>query len=54
MYSKTSYNNYRLDECHFMESRDESPRANLAQPNFFTFYTAIGVKGRLFSPSVLR
>ena len=39
----------RLDECHFMESIDESPRANLAHPNFFTFYTAKGVKGRLFS-----
>ena len=35
-----------------MESRYENPRANLAHPNFFTFYTAIGVKGRLFSPSV--
>ena len=41
--------NYRLDECHFMEFRDESPTANVAHPNFFTFYTAVGVKGRLFS-----
>ena len=31
-----------------------SPRANLAHPNFFTFYTAIGVKGRLFSPFSLK
>ena len=46
--------NYRLDECHIVESRDESPRANLAHPNFFTFYTAHGVKGRLFSPLSLK
>ena len=31
-----------------MESRDESPMADLAHPNFFTFYKAKGVKGRLF------
>ena len=46
--------NYRLDECHIVESRDEIPKANLAHPNFFTFYTAIGVKGRLFSPLSLK
>ena len=32
-----------------MEFRDESPMADLAHPNFFTFYKAKGVKGRLFS-----
>ena len=46
--------NYRLDECHFMEFRDESPTANLAYPNFFTYYTAVGVNGRLFSPLSLK
>ena len=45
--------NCRLGECHIVESRDES-RANLAHPNFFTFYTAIGVKGRLLSPLSLK
>ena len=29
--------NYRLDECHIVEFRDEIPRANLAHPNFYTF-----------------
>ena len=42
--------NYRLDEWHFVESRDQSPKDNLAHANFFTFYTAIGVNGRLFPP----
>ena len=29
--------NYRLDECQIVESKDEIPKANLAHPNFFTF-----------------
>ena len=29
--------NYRLDECHIVESRDESPKVNVAHPNFATF-----------------
>ena len=43
-----------LDECHFVESREESFRTNLAHLNFFTFYTAIGVKGRLLSTLSLK
>ena len=41
--------NYSLDECHIVESRDEIPRVNLAHPNFFTFYKAVGLKGCLLS-----
>ena len=46
--------NCRLDEWHTVESRDQSPRDNLAHPNLFTFYTAIGVDGPLFSPLSLK
>ena len=37
-----------------MESIDEIPRANLAHPNIFTFYMAIGVKCRLLFPLSLK
>ena len=53
-FKKKTPNNYKNEECPIVESRDESPRVNLAHPNFFTFSTAIGVKGCLFFPLSLK
>ena len=48
--------NHKLEQCHFVESRDERLSSNLADPicHSFKFYADIGVTGRVLSPLSLK